>query len=138
MISVAEAIAIVTAQVTPLPSERITLAQARGRYLAEDVVADSDLPPFDRSQMDDYALRASVAGVTMDNCSTAFRPKMRKRCWIYSINEPAIASGAKAPSDFGFWSSILASVSTVIPNVIKRSKDSDSRVSSSQNLPLAR
>ena len=26
--------------------------------LAEDVVADSDLPPFDRSQMDGYAVRA--------------------------------------------------------------------------------
>ena len=61
MIPVAEAIRIVTEQTTALPSERIALAQARGRYLAEDVVADSDLPPFDRSQMDGYAVRASDA-----------------------------------------------------------------------------
>jgi len=28
-------------------------------FSAEDVVADSDLPPFDRAQMDGYAVRAS-------------------------------------------------------------------------------
>ena len=37
------------------------LHQALGRVLAEDVVADSDLPPFDRSQMDGYAVRAEDA-----------------------------------------------------------------------------
>jgi molybdopterin molybdotransferase len=59
MISVAEAIRIVTEHTTTLPSERTALARARGRYLAADIVADSDLPPFDRSQMDGYAVRAS-------------------------------------------------------------------------------
>jgi molybdenum cofactor synthesis domain-containing protein len=59
MISVAEAIRIVTEQTEALPSESVALADARGRYLAENVVADSDLPPFDRSQMDGYAVRAA-------------------------------------------------------------------------------
>jgi molybdenum cofactor synthesis domain-containing protein len=59
MISVAEAIRIVTEQTDVLPSESVALAHARGRYLAENVVADSDLPPFDRSQMDGYAVRAA-------------------------------------------------------------------------------
>ena len=59
MISVAEAIQIVREQTRTLPSEPVSLANARGRFLAQDVVADSDLPPFDRSQMDGYALRAS-------------------------------------------------------------------------------
>jgi molybdenum cofactor synthesis domain-containing protein len=59
MISVAEAIRIVTEQTEVLPSESVALAHARGRYLAENVVADSDLPPFDRSQMDGYAVRAA-------------------------------------------------------------------------------
>ena len=31
------------------------------RFLAEDIVADPDLPPFDRSQMDGYAIRAGDA-----------------------------------------------------------------------------
>jgi molybdenum cofactor synthesis domain-containing protein len=34
------------------------LAEALGRFLATNVSADSDLPPFDRSQMDGYAVRA--------------------------------------------------------------------------------
>ena len=59
MISVAEAIQIVRNQTAPLPSERVPLSRALGRILAEDIVADSDLPPFDRAQMDGYAVRAS-------------------------------------------------------------------------------
>ncbi len=59
MISVAEAIQIVRDQTPALPSELASLANARGRFLRQDVVADSELPPFDRSQMDGYAVRAS-------------------------------------------------------------------------------
>jgi molybdenum cofactor synthesis domain-containing protein len=59
MISVAEAIQIVREQTSILPSERVPLSFALGRVLAEDIVADSDLPPFNRSQMDGYALRAA-------------------------------------------------------------------------------
>jgi len=59
MISVAEAIEIVLAQVQQLPNEEVDLAEARNRILAEEIVADSDLPPFDRSQMDGYAIRAA-------------------------------------------------------------------------------
>lgn len=59
MISVTEAIQIVTEQTPTLGSETVSLADALGRFLAEDVVADSDLPPFDRSQMDGYAVRAA-------------------------------------------------------------------------------
>ena len=58
MISVAEAIQIVRQQTRPLPSEGVKLEHALNRVLAEDIVADSDLPPFDRAQMDGYAVRA--------------------------------------------------------------------------------
>ncbi len=58
MIPVAEAIRIVKQQTSVLPGELVSLAQARGRFLVQDIVADSDLPPFDRSQMDGYAVRA--------------------------------------------------------------------------------
>jgi molybdopterin molybdotransferase len=58
MISVAEAIEIVRQHTPKLPTERVELDAVLGRVLAEDVVADSDLPPFDRSQMDGYAVRA--------------------------------------------------------------------------------
>jgi molybdopterin molybdotransferase len=58
MLPVSDAIRIVIEQTGALGSERVPLENARGRYLAQDIVADSDLPPFDRSQMDGYALRA--------------------------------------------------------------------------------
>jgi molybdenum cofactor synthesis domain-containing protein len=58
MISVAEAIQIVRQHTRPLPSERVKLQDVLHRVLAEDIIADSDLPPFDRSQMDGYAVRA--------------------------------------------------------------------------------
>lgn len=58
MISVAEAIQIVRQQTHTLPVEQVSLQHALGRVLAQDIVADSDLPPFDRSQMDGYAVRA--------------------------------------------------------------------------------
>ncbi len=49
------------ADVAPLPPERVPLREALGRALAEDVTATRALPPFDNSQMDGYALRASDA-----------------------------------------------------------------------------
>jgi len=59
MISVAEAIQIVRQQTAPLSTEHVPVEHALGRVLAADVVADTDLPPFDRSQMDGYAVRAA-------------------------------------------------------------------------------
>ena len=58
MISVAEAIQIVRQQTTTNSIEHVSIEHASGRVLAEDVVADTDLPPFDRAQMDGYAVRA--------------------------------------------------------------------------------
>jgi molybdenum cofactor synthesis domain-containing protein len=59
MIPVQEAIRIVAAETPRLPAEPVPLVEARGRVLAEDVVADTDLPPFDRALMDGYAMRAA-------------------------------------------------------------------------------
>jgi molybdopterin molybdotransferase len=40
-------------------TEEIDLNDASGRVLSESIIADRDLPPFNRAQMDGYALRAS-------------------------------------------------------------------------------
>ena len=58
MISVTEAIQIVRDQTPSIASEIVPLHDSLGRILAQDVIADTDLPPFDRSQMDGYAVRA--------------------------------------------------------------------------------
>ena len=59
MISVEEARSIVLDWCRPLPFARIPLADALGRLLAEPVVSDIDLPPFDKAVVDGYAVRAS-------------------------------------------------------------------------------
>src|SRR5712692_6465966 len=63
MIPVSEAIRIVLQHTPRLESEAAALGDAMSRVLAEEIIADSDLPPFDRAQMDGYAVRAAdVAG----------------------------------------------------------------------------
>src|SRR6187455_231542 len=63
--SVEEHRAAVAALLPPLPVERVPLARALGRVLAEPLVAGVALPPFDNSAMDGYAVRAAdVAGAT--------------------------------------------------------------------------
>lgn len=44
--------------VSPLPAERIPLDEAVGRVLAQVAAAKDDLPPFDSSSMDGFAVRA--------------------------------------------------------------------------------
>lgn len=48
--------------VKPLASELIPTAEADGRVLSEDVSSEVDLPPFDYSAMDGYAVRAADFG----------------------------------------------------------------------------
>ena len=43
--------------VRPLPGTRVPLADALGLVLAEDVRTATDIPPFDNSAMDGYAVR---------------------------------------------------------------------------------
>ncbi len=57
MISVSEAIKIVKSQTLQLAFEEVALQDSLNRILAQDIFADTDLPPFNRSQMDGYAVR---------------------------------------------------------------------------------
>jgi molybdopterin molybdotransferase len=59
LLSIDEALARVLAQVRPLESEPVPVAEAAGRVLAEDVAAVIDLPPFPSSAMDGFAIRAA-------------------------------------------------------------------------------
>ena len=58
-----DAVRMVLAALPPLPSETCELDSALGRVLAQDIVAERPLPPFDGSAMDGFAVRAAdVAG----------------------------------------------------------------------------
>lgn len=60
MIGYDEALAIIRREARPLPAQR--LAPERGLVLAEDVTSGEDLPPFDNSAMDGFALRGGAGG----------------------------------------------------------------------------
>jgi molybdopterin molybdotransferase len=59
MHTVEEATRAVADRMTRLPAEVVALRVARGRVLAEDVIAGRHLPGFDNSAMDGYAARAA-------------------------------------------------------------------------------
>jgi molybdenum cofactor synthesis domain-containing protein len=59
MIPISQAIEIVLQHTPKLVSEEVALPGAVNRILAADIIADTDLPPFDRAQMDGYAVRAA-------------------------------------------------------------------------------
>lgn len=59
--------------VRPVESEALPLAECNGRVLAEEVAAAENVPPFDRSPYDGYALRsADTAGATREHPVTLY------------------------------------------------------------------
>ena len=59
---------LLLSRVQVLPAEQICLEDCWQRVLAQEVIADSDFPPFDRSPLDGYALIArEAATATADN-----------------------------------------------------------------------
>src|SRR5260221_2813778 len=59
LLTVDEALERILARVSPLAPRNVPLLDAVGRTLAEDVVADRDIPPFRNSAMDGYAVRGA-------------------------------------------------------------------------------
>lgn len=67
-IQVAEAVQLVIAHSKTVGTESIPLEQAYGRILAETIIAKHDVPPFDRSPYDGFAIRAEdTGGASGDN-----------------------------------------------------------------------
>lgn len=59
MIEIEEARRLILERVLALPSETVDLRAALGRVLAEDVLAIDDVPGFENSAMDGFAVRAA-------------------------------------------------------------------------------
>jgi len=63
LVTFEQALAIVKEKLSeacPNPAaEALPLSQVQGRVLAEDIAADRDYPPFDRSTRDGYAVRCA-------------------------------------------------------------------------------
>src|SRR5262245_47255323 len=56
---VEEVVRLLDERTAPLPAEIVPLAEAADRVLAADVIAEVNVPGFDRAAMDGYALRGS-------------------------------------------------------------------------------
>lgn len=67
MISLEEAKEQILASIKPLDSEQVPLSDALGRYSAADVTALIDLPRFDNSAMDGYAVRSDDLKTASDS-----------------------------------------------------------------------
>ncbi len=59
MIKVEEALAIILNNVYSLECESVSVLESLDRVLAEDVSSNEEIPPFDNSAMDGYAIIAS-------------------------------------------------------------------------------
>lgn len=62
MIKVEEAIEIVLDNIKVLNIEKVKIRSSLGQVLAENIYSDLDIPPFDNSVMDGYAVMASDTG----------------------------------------------------------------------------
>lgn len=88
----------------PLSAEAVSLADARTRVLAHDVVAAFDAPPFDRANVDGFALRAAdTVGASDGN------PK------IFTLNSEVIACGHAPMLTVGPGTCITIATGGVIP-----------------------
>jgi molybdopterin molybdotransferase len=114
LIAIEEARRIVLEHVRPLDSERVRLDAATRRVLAEDVTSAIDVPPFDSSAMDGFALVAGAAAeLELVGESRAGHP------WDHPVRPGTavrISTGAAVPTG----------ASAVIP--VERTRASDSRV----------
>lgn len=100
MLSVPEAVSVILDCARPFPSRDVPLDEAVGCVLREEIVADRDLPPFDRSTMDGIALAyAAFAGgrrdFTIESVQPAGRPAQQLRDPSGSCIE--IMTGAMLP-----------------------------------------
>ncbi len=68
MLELEQAVEKILASIPAPKSEVIPLSEAYGRIVAEKILAPTDLPPFDNSSMDGYAVRAQdVAAASPQN-----------------------------------------------------------------------
>ena len=96
LLSIEDALALVLERARPLPTERVGLDDAAGRVLAEPALAAVDLPSFDSSAMDGFAVRAAD---TPGELPIGFR----------------IAAGTPAPRGLELGEAMAISTGAVIP-----------------------
>src|SRR5713226_3349716 len=88
----------------PLEAEEIALSEALGRVLARDVLAPVDVPSFDRSNVDGFAVRAEdTYGASED------QPKRLK------INSQVLTTGMAPTEEVGSGTAMSIATGAVVP-----------------------
>jgi molybdopterin molybdotransferase len=107
MLTFEEARGMVLANVAPLGRERVPITAASGRILAEDVRATRDMPQWDNSAMDGYAVRsADCAGPATlkltgyQAAGDAVSPKVTHGCAVKIMTGSPIPEGCDAVVPF--------------------------------------
>ena len=89
LLPVADMEKLIAERVTPVTeTEDVTLTAARGRVLASDIAAPLDLPPFDNSAVDGYAVRHGDL-----DANTETRLKIAGRLFAGGAAAPPVQAG---------------------------------------------
>ncbi|KIH77618.1 molybdopterin molybdochelatase [Geoalkalibacter ferrihydriticus] len=118
MLRFEEARRLILTHTSPLDTERISLFTAGGRVLAEEIRAPWDLPPWDNSAMDGYAVRLA-------DCAPGRRLPVRGYLPAGAVPGAALAPGAAAKIMTG--APLPAEADTIVP--FEQADEQDGQVS---------
>jgi len=88
----------------PLEAEEVPLGSSLGRILSHDVLADVDVPAFDRSNVDGFAVQAADTAGAMEE-----EPRQ------LTINDEVLAPGVQASIDIAAGTATTIATGAVVP-----------------------
>ncbi len=94
--TVDEALSLIFEKVKPKSQQLLPIELALGHVLAETITAAHNLPPFDNSAMDGYAIKSDDAGKTLDLAHTIFAGD-KEEIKLQDRNCIKIMTGARIP-----------------------------------------
>jgi len=71
-VTIEKALEFIYTQTKPKSIKIVPIEEALGSVLAEDIIARHNLPPFDNSAMDGYAVKVSESSKTLQVCHTIY------------------------------------------------------------------
>lgn len=100
MIPVSEALSLIIAECSSLGIEKVSVSEANGRVLAEEILSPIDFPPFRASVMDGYAVNyietPNVLQVQMSSRAGEGVLSLQKGYCCYITTGAAVPEGANA------------------------------------------
>jgi molybdopterin molybdotransferase len=111
LLSVDQARERILSNFQPVTTETLSLTGCSNRVLAQDIVAANDLPPFDNSSMDGFAVRAADVLEATD----AFPRRLRVVADIPAGSQPTISLGPGEAARIMTGAPLPAGADAVVP-----------------------